>query len=57
MVLKKGLSANSIRRVCFLLFFLGGNDLKQYLSLFEHFKDGTNEKITVNLLVHSVKVS
>ena len=57
MVLKKGLSANSIRRVCFLLFFWGGNDLKQYLSLFEHFKDGTNEKITVNLLVHSVKVS
>ena len=27
--------------VCFC--FFGGNDLKQYLSLFEHFKDGTNE--------------
>lgn len=37
--LKKGLSANSIRHVRFLLFF-GGNDLKQSRRLFEHYKDG-----------------
>ena len=37
--LKKGLNANSTRRVRFLLFF-GGNDLKQSPRLFEHYKDG-----------------
>ena len=39
MSMKKGLSANSIRHVRFLLFF-GGNDLKQSPRLFEHYKDG-----------------